>query len=157
MERSYPHMWCHGSIGVAAERMGSAEHDLLARADAVGGLAGARAHAERLLARPLGPGAGDEANASVCHGVSGLIDLFMEAWEATRETDWLALAGDLADLMLNDSRRAGGWRSGIPGGWPTPGLMLGHAGIGWTLLRVADPERTGSAWRFDVRPSVTQP
>ena len=145
----YPHMWCHGSIGVVAERLGALEHDLLARADAVGGLAGVRAHAEQLLALPLGPGAGDEVNASVCHGVSGLIDLLMDAWDATADTDWLVLARDLADLMKNDARRAGGWRSGIPGGWPAPGLMLGHAGIGWTLLRVADPERTGSAWRFD--------
>jgi lantibiotic biosynthesis protein len=146
----YPHMWCHGSIGVVAERLGVLEHDLLARADAVGGLAGTRAHAERLLALPLGPAAGDEANASVCHGVSGLIDLFMDAWDATADTDWLVLARDLADLMKNDARRAGGWRSGIPGGWPAPGLMLGYAGMGWTLLRVADPERTGSVWRFDA-------
>ena len=131
-----------------AERLGALEHDLLARADAVGGLAGARAHAERLLALPLGPAAGDEADASVCHGVSGLIDLLMDAWHATADTDWLVLARDLADLMVNDARRAGGWRSGIPGGWPAPGLMLGHAGIGWTLLRVADPERTSSVWRF---------
>jgi hypothetical protein len=35
-------------------------------------------------------------------------------------------------------------------------LMLGHSGIGWTLLRVADPERTGSVWRFDALGTRTE-
>jgi lantibiotic modifying enzyme len=143
----YPHMWCHGSIGVVAERLGALESDMLARADAVGGLAGARAHASRLLAGPVGPGAGDEVNASMCHGLAGLIDLFLDAWDITQQLIWLELAGDLGELMRNDARRSGGVRSGVPGGWPAPGLMLGSAGAGWALLRLAEPERVASGWR----------
>ncbi len=144
----YPHMWCHGSIGIAAERLDALDHDRLARADAVGGLAGARAHAQRLLAGPVGPGANDAINGSLCHGISGLIDLFVDAWQTTADTSWMAMAGSLADLMINDARRAGGWRSGVPGGWSAPGLMLGSAGIGWALLRVSEPERVPSGWRI---------
>jgi lantibiotic biosynthesis protein len=150
----YPHMWCHGSIGVTAERLGALD-DLLARTDAVGGLAGALAHARRLAAGPAGPGADDSLNGSLCHGLAGLIDLFVDAWQVTGDTSWMAVAGELADLLLNDARRDNGWRSGIRGGWPAPGLMLGHAGMGWALLRVADPHRVSSGWRIGPVVPVT--
>jgi lantibiotic modifying enzyme len=143
----YPHMWCHGSIGVTAERLDADVGDLLARADAVGGLAGVASQAKRLLVSPVGPGADDGLNGSLCHGLCGAIDLFTDAWQKSGDTGWFALAADLTDLMLNDVRRVGGWRSGIRGGWPTPGLMLGESGMGWTLLRVAVPGRVPSAWR----------
>lgn len=149
--QSWPHMWCHGSIGIAAERLAAVPHDMLARADAVGALAGARAHALRLLEGPVGPGAGDEMNASLCHGTAGLVDLFIDAWCATRDESWLALAREIGSLMLNDARRVGGWRSGVPGGWPTPGFMLGESGAGWALLRLSDPKDMPSAWRLGVR------
>jgi lantibiotic modifying enzyme len=143
----HPHMWCHGSIGIAAERLGAVEHDPMARSDAVGGLAGVRAHAERLVGGPAGPGASDAHNASLCHGLAGVIDLFVDAWRATGDSGWMAVAGDVGDFVLNDARRSGGWRSGVPGGWPAPGLMLGRAGTGWSLLRLAEPERVPSGWR----------
>jgi lantibiotic modifying enzyme len=146
----HPHMWCHGSVGVVAERLHAMAHDPLARADAVGGLAGARAYAGKLVAGPAGPGGGDALNGSLCHGLAGLIDLFIDAWCMDGDTGWIALAGELGDLMINDARRAGGWRSGVPGGWPTPGLMLGKAGSGWALLRLSEPERLGSGWRVEM-------
>ena len=144
---SYPHMWCHGSVGVTAERLGADPDDLLALTDAVGGLAGVTSHAKRLLASPVGPGAGDELNGSLCHGLSGIVDLFIDAWQRTGDIGWMALASDLTNLLLDDARRPSRWRSGIRGGWPTPGLMLGEAGMGWTLLRMAAPERVPSGWR----------
>jgi lantibiotic modifying enzyme len=146
----HPHMWCHGSVGICAERLDVLGHDDLARADAVGGLAGARAHAERLVAGPAGPGAGDELNGSVCHGLAGLIDLFVDAEQVSGDPAWTALAGALADRMIDDARRPDGWRSGVPGGWPAPGLMLGRAGCGWALLRLADPSAVPSVWRPPV-------
>lgn len=146
----HPHMWCHGSIGICAERLGALEHDESARADAVGGLAGARSHAERLVAGPTGPGAGDELNASVCHGTAGLVDLFVDAGLVSGDPSWTRLAGEVAGVMLDDARRVGGWRSGVPGGWPAPGLMLGRAGTGWALLRMADPATIPSVWRAPV-------
>ena len=150
----HPHMWCHGSVGICAERLGGMEHDDLARADAVGGLAGARAHAERLTAGPVGPGAGDELNGSACHGLAGLIDLFLDAGQVSDDPQWTALAGALADRMIDDARRPGGWRSGVPGGHPVPGLMLGRAGTGWALLRLSEPDAVPSVWHPpDIRRS----
>jgi len=151
---SYPHMWCHGSIGIVAERLGAMEHDLLARADAVGGLSGIRNHAEQLLSGPVGAGAGETVNGSLCHGLGGVLDVLVDAWKATGDTSWLALGGQVAGLMLNDARRTGGWRSGIIGGWSAPGLMLGNAGMGWALLRMAEPERVPSGWRLGPNPTA---
>ena len=43
-----------------------------------------------------------------------------------------------------ESIRQNGWICGVPSGVETPGLMQGLAGIGYGLLRLADPQRTPS-------------
>jgi class II lanthipeptide synthase len=144
-----PHMWCHGSIGIGAERLRAATDDVLARADLVCALAGVRSHATRLLASPVGPASGDAMNGSLCHGIGGLIDLCLDALGASGEEAWLTLALQLADVMRNDARRTEGWRSGIAGGHATPGLMLGSAGMGWVLARIANPTTMRAAWDFE--------
>lgn len=154
MPPTHPHMWCHGSIGIAAERLratgwrsGQADADRLARADLAGALAGARRFGEHIARGAAGPGAGQAANVSQCHGVGGLIDLLLDVAAASGDAGSRVLAEDLGALMLNDARREGGWRSGVPGGWRTPGLMLGDAGAGWALLRLARPG-TPAAWEL---------
>ena len=47
---------------------------------------------------------------------------------------------DIAASVL-DSINKHGWLCGIPMGVETPGLMTGLAGIGYGLLRLAEPER----------------
>ena len=155
-----PHYWCHGSIGIGADRMTADSDDLYARGDAMVALAGARAEARRLISGPCGPGGGDQANASQCHGVAGLIDLLIDAWSIDGEPAHLMLARECGEFMRNDTRRAGGWRSGVPGGDQVPGLMLGLAGTGWALLRIALPDTVPSCWQLgsvpDCRCLLTQ-
>lgn len=149
---AYPHMWCHGSIGIAAERLRlAAGDDLLARADAVAGLAGAAREARRILTGAAGPGGGDHVNGSQCHGLSGMVDLFIDAWEIDADPAWMALARAATSFIRNDAQRPNGWRCGIPGGHWTPGLMLGGAGIGWAHLRAWNPALVGSCWRLRLR------
>lgn len=148
---SYPHFWCHGSVGVAAERLRADPADPLARADLAGALAGIRAELGALVAGPRGPAAGDGMNGSQCHGLGGISDLLVDVWLRTRSVDsgaagWLDLARAATAALREDARRPGGWRCGLPGGEATPGLMLGLAGIGWAQLRVAHPETVPSAW-----------
>jgi lantibiotic modifying enzyme len=148
----YPHMWCHGSVGIAAERLALlGTSDTLGRADAVAGVAGAAAEAKRILAGACGPGGGDYANASQCHGLSGMAELFIDAWAIDAAPEWIALARASTAFMRNDARRLGGWRCGIPGGPWTPGLMLGGAGIGWAHFRAWNPAVIGSCWRLSLR------
>ena len=150
----YPHMWCHGSVGIAAERISLARSDdLLGRSDAVAGLAGAAAEASRIVAGAAGAGAGDHANASQCHGLSGMAELFIDAYAVDPDPEWIALARAATAFVRNDSLRPGGWRCGIPGGAWTPGLMLGGAGIGWAQFRAWDPVAVGSCWRLSLSPS----
>lgn len=154
---AYPHFWCHGSVGIGAERL-RALHlglaDPLARADAVAALGGATRFAERVLAGAAGPGGGYDGNASVCHGLSGIVDLLMDAQGVDPDPERLALVRRVTAFMRNDAGQGKGgrrWRSGVPNGEPTPGLMLGDAGVGWAMLRTAVPG-IGSAW--DIGPAA---
>ena len=142
---SCPHFWCHGSVGIALERLRAwhaAPNDLLVATDLTIGLTGARAAAAALLAGPVGPGAGDLANGSLCHGAAGFIDLLV----ATGEVDDRALALRLSAFMDADRQSRPAPRSGMPGGWGTPGLMLGTAGIAWGHLRAAMPDQVPAGW-----------
>jgi lantibiotic modifying enzyme len=140
-----PHFWCHGSVGIAQERLlawQAAPGDPLIATDLAIGLAGARAAAAALLAGPVGPGASDTANGSLCHGAAGFIDLLVATGEATDR----ALALRLSAFMDADRQARPYPRSGMPGGWGTPGLMLGSAGIVWGHLRAACPDLVPAGW-----------
>lgn len=142
---SCPHFWCHGSVGIAQERLlawRAMPQDPLIATDLAIGLAGARAAAAALLAGPVGPGASDMANGSLCHGAGGLIDLLV----ATGQNDDRTLALRLSAFMDADRQARPYPRSGMPGGWGTPGLMLGSAGIVWAHLRAARPDVVPAGW-----------
>jgi lantibiotic modifying enzyme len=51
--------------------------------------------------------------------------------------------------MLLDNIEEQGWVTGIPRGVETPGLMVGIAGIGYALLRLAAPEQIPSLLLLD--------
>lgn len=144
----YPHMWCHGSVGITAERLAASVEDELGRTDLIAGLAGVRAAASVLASGPCGPAVGHELNASQCHGLSGMADLFISAWQRDGGEQWLTLARACTGQSRRDALRPAGWRCGVLGDKPTPGLMLGLAGIGWAQLRASRPHTIPSAWRL---------
>jgi lantibiotic modifying enzyme len=53
---------------------------------------------------------------------------------------------------LLERAREGGWRSAVPMGVESPGLMTGIAGMGLELLRLSDPERVPSVLALDPPP-----
>ncbi|TDC29662.1 type 2 lanthipeptide synthetase LanM family protein [Kribbella albertanoniae] len=117
--------WCHGSVGIGLSRL-------------------------RML--DVVPGAADELQAaiedtrlhgfglshSLCHGDAGSIELLLLAALALDDADLLAEA-QLHAAGLAAGIRAYGPVCGVPFGTPTPSLMVGLAGIGFGLLRAADP------------------
>jgi lantibiotic modifying enzyme len=134
----HPRYWCHGSIGIAQERLRaqrSACDDPTIAADLAAALSAARRETERICRGPAGPGAGFSANASQCHGLSGIIDLLVDTGTAAD----LALAREVAGFIRLDASRPEGYRCGNPGGEPAPGLMVGLADIAWGLLRAGAP------------------
>jgi lantibiotic modifying enzyme len=59
--------------------------------------------------------------------------------------EWCATA---AATVLN-AIEAGHWRTGAPRAIETPGLLTGLAGIGYGLLRRAQPDRVPSVLALD--------
>ena len=130
--------WCHGAPGIALSRLRAmaldveqaGRHERSARA----GLSATRETIRRRMAR-------GDADASLCHGLCGLV-------EVLRAGDALMPAGDFVDRVMRRlvARHAepGDWPSGVYRHRRNPALMLGEAGIGYTLLRLGGASKAPS-------------
>jgi len=78
-------------------------------------------------------------NHSLCHGDLGNIDILLEASNRLGEPAWRAHAEQIAAKILHNNMSGTEWVCGNPAGIESPGLMTGLAGIGYGLLRLADP------------------
>jgi len=125
---SYPVLWCHGAAGIGLARIELAgllaDHDLLAK--------------EREAALDTVARQGFGLNFSLCHGDLGNLEPLMLAGGRWREAGLRQAAATLDAL----DRR--GWVCGLPHGVHSPSLMVGIAGIGHGLLRLAAPDRVPS-------------
>jgi type 2 lantibiotic biosynthesis protein LanM len=119
--------WCHGAPGIGLARLSMLERtgDSALREEATLALRSTATH---------GFGGGH----SLCHGDLGNLEIFVKAAELFEGSQHLAQARQLAGAALATANQTG-WRCGVPGGIETPGLMVGLAGIGYELLRVAHP------------------
>lgn len=131
----HPALWCHGATGIGLARLArwARWRDAGDLAEAGAALQAARAAA---AAWPY-----EGLDWSICHGLGGIVELMLCAWQVTGHAAHLQAARALGARALADSGGgAGPWRCGVPdGGGETPGLMLGLAGIGTSLLRLHDP------------------
>jgi type 2 lantibiotic biosynthesis protein LanM len=123
----FMHAWCHGAPGIGLARLAS--QPLLDDPQLPAEIAAA-------LASTAAQGFG--GGHSLCHGDFGNLELFVAAAEGLARPDLLASARRLASAWLATQPQTG-WRCGVPGGVETPGLLVGIAGIGYALLRLADP------------------
>ena len=124
--------WCHGAPGIGLARILS-----LGRLDE----SATRAEIEAALETTLAQGFGD--NHSLCHGDLGSLETLLQAGERLADPRWRGEADRMSTVTL-ESIRTNGWICGVPSGVETPGLMTGLAGIGFGLLRLAEPRRTPS-------------
>jgi type 2 lantibiotic biosynthesis protein LanM len=124
--------WCHGAPGIGLARLRALRH----RDDA-----NARAEIDAALRTTLAGGFG--GNHSLCHGDLGNLELLLQAAETLGEPRWRAEVDRLAAAALEGIERDG-WRCANPLGVESPGLMTGLAGIGYGLLRLAEPARVPS-------------
>lgn len=114
--------WCHGAVGIGLSRLALPTPDPETAAEV-----------DTATAAALTSGFG--ANHSLCHGDLGSLDLLLAAGHDD--------AADRGAAVLASIERLG-WRCGVPTGAETPGLLSGLAGIGYGLLRAADPAGTPS-------------
>jgi type 2 lantibiotic biosynthesis protein LanM len=124
--------WCHGAPGIGLARLQSLPY--------LGDTA-TRAEIDTALKTTLAMGFG--GNHSLCHGSLGNLELLLQAGEILDDPWCREQASRGAALVLESIQREG-WRCGNPLGVESPGLMTGLAGIGYGLLRLAEPARAPS-------------
>jgi type 2 lantibiotic biosynthesis protein LanM len=131
-QQTFMTAWCHGAPGIGLARLHTLPHldDAAIRAEIHAAL-------QTTVARGFG------LNHSLCHGDLGNLELLVQASEKLKDAQWGAQVGRLAAMIL-DSISRHGWRCGIPLGVESPGLMTGLAGIGYMLLRLAEPAHVPS-------------
>ncbi|HET8842030.1 MAG TPA: lanthionine synthetase LanC family protein, partial [Ktedonobacteraceae bacterium] len=82
-------------------------------------------------------------NHSLAHGDCGNLEIVLIAARKLG-TAQLHQALERQTTQLLESIRQHGWVMGVPLNVPTPGLMLGLAGMGYQCLRLVEPERVPS-------------
>jgi type 2 lantibiotic biosynthesis protein LanM len=120
--------WCHGAPGVGLARLASLQYvdDETIREEIASAL-------KTTLTQGFGQ------NHSLCHGDLGNLELFLTASQVLDETRYNTEVERLAAMILH-SLDLQGWCTGVPLGIEVPGLMTGISGIGYELLRLAEPE-----------------
>ncbi|MGD2071357.1 MAG: type 2 lanthipeptide synthetase LanM family protein, partial [Gemmatimonadota bacterium] len=117
--------WCHGAPGVGLARISGLPH---LDDDSV------REEIRVAVRTTLQEGFGD--NHSLCHGDLGNLDFLLSAARALDDRELLDEVYRRAAGVL-DGIEETGWLFGLPGNVETPGLMVGLAGIGYGLARLA--------------------
>jgi type 2 lantibiotic biosynthesis protein LanM len=129
---SFMTTWCHGAPGIGLARLAALEQldDTVVREEI-----------DTALRTTLDHGFG--RGHALCHGDLGNLELLLQAGTVLADRRWreeaYRLAGPIADCVSRNE-----WRCGTPREVESPGLMTGLAGIGYGLLRLAEPTRVPS-------------
>jgi lantibiotic modifying enzyme len=118
--------WCHGPAGIALGYL-----RLYQRRPCPQGKRAAEAALEKMS------GSADRADHILCHGALGNLEPLLMAREIFPETPrWDEAIRRKVPAVLDQMQRHG-WVSQLPASVIDPGLMMGVAGIGYGMLRLA--------------------
>jgi lantibiotic modifying enzyme len=137
LERAVAMAWCYGVPGVGLARLRALDR---------GEVPAWREEFEECVRLTLDRGFG--RNHCLCHGDLGNLDFLLQAEERLRSRELAGRIGKIAGRILGSIERDG-WLPGTRGGAEAPALMNGYAGIGYGLLRLADPARVPSVLSLD--------
>lgn len=133
--RRFMSAWCHGAPGIGLARL---------RAWELLGDPRYLEEARAAFATTAGTLEEKQMNFSLCHGAFGNAETLLEGARLLGEPSLLAPVLERAreGVRLHESGAEGArpWPCGTLGGVSDPGLLLGEAGIGLFLLRLARPE-----------------
>jgi lantibiotic modifying enzyme len=124
--------WCHGAPGIGLARLRSLPY-----------LDNASIRHEIDVALQTTVDQGFGHNHCLCHGDLGNLELLSQASRTLGDRHWNTEVNRFSGIIL-DSIHQHGWLCGVPFGVESPGLMSGLAGIGYGLLRLAEPDRVPS-------------
>jgi class II lanthipeptide synthase len=148
--------WCRGSAGAALVRLRAlalAPDERLA-AETGAALASVHGSVAAALAAHGQAASWEGTNFSVCHGLMGAADVLLEAAETLGVSAHSEAAQRVAEHGVQTARARGAWPCGTLDGSPSPGLMLGLAGIGAVLLRIEKPDALPSVGRLPYSTSA---
>jgi type 2 lantibiotic biosynthesis protein LanM len=137
-QQAFTHFWCHGTAGIGLSRL-----SMLAHLD--GELV--EQDIEQAITQTVRHGFG--SSHCLCHGDLGNLELLLLAGQRLNKAELVTQTYQMATAILDDAE-AHGWRCGVPMGVETPGLMTGLAGIGYGLLRLAEPAVIPSVLLLDL-------
>jgi type 2 lantibiotic biosynthesis protein LanM len=129
--------WCYGAPGIGLSRLRALEHsdDPLIREEL-------RIAIQSTLERGFG------RNHSLCHGDLGNLDFLLQAAQRLRDDNLHRAVRRISSSVLASMKRDG-FLCGVPLGVESPSLMNGLAGIGYGLLRLAEPAQVPSVLALD--------
>ncbi len=131
-DEKYMVAWCHGAPGIGLGRLATLDYmDEQTLRDEIA----------IALQRTISAGFG--LNHSLCHGDLGNLETLLVATQKLADSSYAEHLNYFTALIL-DSIEQDGWLTGIPLGIEAPGLMTGLAGIGYELLRLAEPQQVPS-------------
>jgi type 2 lantibiotic biosynthesis protein LanM len=125
--------WCHGAPGIGLGRL-----DSLTQIDNEETRAEIRTTLELTLAQ------GFCQNHSLCHGDLGNLDFLLQAQTMLDDDESLRMKIERLSAIILQDLQVNGVFCGVPHGIESPGLMAGLAGVGYGLLRLAEPTRLPS-------------
>ncbi len=126
--------WCHGAAGVGLGRLGMVKHGYTEPE--------INKEIENALATTFSYGFG--MGHSLCHGDLGNIELLLLYDQVYKTNRYQKDIQQIAGAVLK-SFGTYGWLCGVPMKVETPGFMTGIAGMGYQLLRIAEPTKVPSA------------
>jgi type 2 lantibiotic biosynthesis protein LanM len=140
-EQDLPVAWCHGAPGIGLARLASLPY-----------LDDAQIRQEIQIALETTRKKSFGNNQSLCHGDLGNLETLLTATQMLDNADYREDLKRLTALILGGIQEHG-WVTGVPLGVETPALMVGLAGIGYELLRLAAPEKVPSVLLLAPPPS----
>lgn len=133
----YSAIWCHGAPGIALGRLGTL--DVQDSPEIRQEIEGALRFTETRIREAEAAGGGPD---DLCCGRMGQIDVFLEAGRLLQAPQWQELAEDFAEAAVLQARERGRYVLSAARGTDvfSPALFQGLAGVGYTLLRLIDPD-----------------
>jgi len=124
--------WCYGATGIGMARLACLNYlnDNLVKQEI-----------DVAIKTVLANGFGN--NHSLCHGDLGNLDFLLCASEKLDDAELHSQVQNIASVILENIDKQG-WLSGMPFSVESPSLMTGIAGIGYQLLRLAEPKVVAS-------------
>ena len=140
-EQHFAVAWCHGAPGIGLARLASLSYvdDAAIRQEIEDALQATQAHTR-------------EADYSPCHGIASHLETLLMASQVLGSAPYQEALEQRTKLLLCRAHDLTTSTTDVSIKEP-PGLMLGLAGIGYALLRVAAPERVPSILALAPPPS----